>query len=49
MADRMTARVSADEIEKIIEQASKEPGVNDVIELLRLSQEISRIAGLYRQ
>lgn len=43
MAD---TRVSPDEIRKIIEQASKEPGVNDMLALVELSYEFNQISQL---
>jgi hypothetical protein len=36
--------VSPDEIKKIIEQASKEPGINDMLALVQLSQECNVIS-----
>jgi hypothetical protein len=36
--------VSPDEIKKIIEQASKEPGINDMLALVELSHEYNLIS-----
>jgi hypothetical protein len=40
--------VSPQEIEEIIERASKEPGINDMLALLRLSQEITQVEQIRR-
>jgi hypothetical protein len=42
MANPIIPSVSPQEIEEIIERASKEPGINDMLALLRLSQEITQ-------
>ena len=43
MADTVAPCVSPEEIGKIIEQARKEPGVNDMMALLELSREFNQI------
>jgi len=43
MPEKPDHRVSPAEIAKIIEAAAKEPGVNDMLSLLRLSQEANEI------
>jgi hypothetical protein len=41
-------RVSPEEIAQIIQKASEEPGVNDMLALLRLSREITEIEQVSR-
>jgi hypothetical protein len=43
MKDEAHARVSPKDIETILERAAKEPGINDALALLRLSQEAQGI------
>jgi hypothetical protein len=43
MKDEAHARVSPKDIEMILERAAKEPGINDALALLRLSQEAQGI------
>lgn len=43
MANPTVPSVSPQEIKEIIERASKEPGINDMIALLRLSQEATQL------
>jgi hypothetical protein len=38
-----TANVSPQEIQELIEKASKEPGINDVLALMELAQEFAQI------
>jgi hypothetical protein len=40
--------VTPEEVAKIIEQASKEPGTNDMMALLRLSGEVAEIEQINR-
>ena len=39
----VSSSVSPQEIKKIIERAAKEPGINDMIALLRLSDEATQL------
>jgi hypothetical protein len=43
MADTVAQRASPEDIGKIIEQAAKEPGVNDMMALLELARECNEI------
>lgn len=43
MANPIVAGVSPQEIREIIERAVKEPGINDVLALMKLSQEAAEI------
>jgi hypothetical protein len=43
MANTAAPRVTPEEIAAIIERASKEPGINDMMALLSLSQEVAQI------
>jgi hypothetical protein len=44
MSDAARAGVSPKDIEAILERAAKEPGINDALALLQLSQEADQIA-----
>ncbi len=43
MADPAPAAVSPEDVKEIIDTASKEPGINDALALLRLCQESAEI------
>jgi hypothetical protein len=43
MTDASEQRVTPKDIEAILEKAAKEPGINDILGLLRLSQEADQI------
>jgi hypothetical protein len=43
MANTTVTKVTPEDIAEIIERASKEPGVNDMLALLQLSQEITQV------
>jgi len=53
LADFTIPRVSPQEIKELIERAAKEPGINDVIALMKLSWETTEVeqirAELYPQ
>jgi hypothetical protein len=48
MASGTVSRVTPEEVAKIIEQASKEPGIDDMMALLQLSAEITEIERINR-
>ena len=43
MANTTVPKVTPEDIAEIIKRASKEPGVNDMLALLQLSQEITQV------
>jgi hypothetical protein len=48
MANARDPKVTPEDVAKIIEQASKEPGINDMMALLQLSAEITQIEQINR-
>ena len=48
MAKATVARVTPEEVARIIEQAAKEPGTNDMMALLELNTEIAEIEQVNR-
>jgi hypothetical protein len=48
MANATVPKVTPEDVAKIIEQAVKEPGTNDMIALLHLSREIAEIEQVNR-
>jgi hypothetical protein len=48
MANATVPKVTPEEVGKIIEQACKEPGINDMIAVLQLSGEIAEIEQISR-
>ena len=48
MANATVSKVTPEEVAKIIEQASKEPGIDDMMALLQLSAEIREIEQINR-
>ena len=48
MANATVPKVTPEEVAKIIEQASKEPGIDDMMALLQLSAEITEIEQINR-